>query len=138
MATVRETDRNKDIYVGIKFPLSYGLNGFFFQSKTILEQSKSNLRNLLLTTPGERVMQPTFGSDLKSFLFVNFDDISSDSIEGTIREAVSRQVPYIEINNVFVVKDEVNFNSISISIEYNTKLEPNSLDSLELQFNIGE
>ena len=65
MATVRETDRNEDIYVGIKFPLSYGLNGFFYQSKTILEQSKSNLRNLLLTTPGERVMQPTFGSRLK-------------------------------------------------------------------------
>jgi len=138
MATVREIDRNKDIYVGIKFPLSYGLNGFFFQSKTILEQSKSNLRNLLLTTPGERVMQPTFGSDLKSFLFVNFDDISADSIEETIREAVSRQLPYIEINNVFVVKDEVNLNSVSISIEYSTKLENNSLDSLELQFNIGE
>ena len=52
MANVREIDRNDDVFVGIKFPLSYGLNGFFFQSKTVREQSKSNWRNFLLTSPG--------------------------------------------------------------------------------------
>ena len=30
--SVRDIDTNDDIFVGIKFPLSYGLNGFFFQS----------------------------------------------------------------------------------------------------------
>ncbi len=135
--SVREIDTNDDVYVGIKFPLSYGLNGFFFQSKTIQEQSKSNLRNLLLTTPGERVMQPTFGSDLKLLLFQNFDDISEDSIAEIINEAVDRQLPYINIQDIFVDKDESG-NSIGIQIEYSTSLDPNSIDALQLQFNIGE
>ena len=135
--SVRDIDTNDDIFVGIKFPLSYGLNGFFFQSKTIQEQSKSNLRNLLLTTPGERVMQPLFGSGLKGLLFQNFDDITEDSIEEIINEAVDRQLPYINIQEIFVDKNESG-NSIGIQIEYSTSLDPNSIDALQLQFNIGE
>ena len=42
MANVREIDRNDDVFVGIKFPLSYGLNGFFFQSKP-LENNQSQI-----------------------------------------------------------------------------------------------
>jgi len=60
--SVREIDRNDDKYVGIKFPLGYSPEGFFYKSKTVLDQSKSNLRNLLLTTPGERIFQPNWGS----------------------------------------------------------------------------
>ena len=67
--SVREIDRNDDKYVGIRFPLGYSPEGFFFRTKTVLEQSKANLRNLLLTTPGERVFQPNFGSQLKSIVF---------------------------------------------------------------------
>ena len=90
--SVRDIDTNDDIFVGIKFPLSYGLNGFFFQSKTIQEQSKSNLRNLLLTTPGERVMQPLFGSGLKGLLFQNFDDIAEDSISEIIDPLIPKDM----------------------------------------------
>ena len=46
--SVREIDRNDDKYVGIRFPLGYSSEGFFFRTKTVLEQSKANLRNLLL------------------------------------------------------------------------------------------
>ena len=58
--SVREIDRNDDKYVGIRFPLGHSSEGFFYRTKTVQEQAKSNLRNLLLTTPGERVFQPTF------------------------------------------------------------------------------
>ena len=67
--SVREIDKNDDKYVGIRFPLDYSPEGFFYKTKTISEQSKANLRNLLLTTPGERVFQPTFGSQLKNIIF---------------------------------------------------------------------
>ena len=56
--SVREIDRNEDKYVGIRFPLDHSPEGFFYKTKTILEQSKANLQNLLLTTPGERIFQP--------------------------------------------------------------------------------
>ena len=137
--SVREIDRDDNIYVGVKFPLEYNrVDGFFPQSKTVREQSKSNLRNLLLTSPGERVMQPTFGSNLKAILFDSFDEITSDNIEEAIREAVNRQLPYITINDVIVVQDSQAENRILVSVDYFTTLEPDTFDSLSLEFNIGE
>ena len=137
--SVREIDRDDNIYVGVKFPLEYNrVDGFFPQSKTVREQSKSNLRNLLLTSPGERVMQPEFGSNLKAILFDSFDDVSSDNIEEAIREAVNRQLPYITINEVIVIQDSQAENRILVSVDYFTTLEPDTLDSLSFQFNIGE
>ena len=137
--SVREIDRDDNIYVGVKFPLDYNrATGFFNQSKTIQEQSKSNLINLLLTSPGERVFQPSFGSNLRAILFDSFDTVTPDNIDEAIREAVNSQLPYITINEVNVVQDGQNENSILVSIEYSTTLEPDTLDSLTLQFNIGE
>ena len=77
-----DIDSNDDFYVGIQFPLSYaGTYGFFNQSKTVFEQVKSNIRNLLLTTPGERPHQPTLGSNLSNILFENItNDLINDMI----------------------------------------------------------
>tara|TARA_Y100001937_G_scaffold17607_1_gene24349 strand:+ start:210 stop:632 length:423 start_codon:yes stop_codon:yes gene_type:complete len=137
--SVREIDRDENIYVGVKLPLDYNrVTGFFNQSKTIQEQSKSNLINLLLTSPGERVFQPTFGSNLRSILFDSFDAVTSDNIDEAIREAVARQLPYITINEVNTIQDGQNENSILVSVEFSTTLEPDALDTLTLQFNIGE
>ena len=44
--SVREIDRNDDKYVGIRFPLDHSPEGFFYKTKTVLEQSKANLQNL--------------------------------------------------------------------------------------------
>ena len=53
--SVTEINNNDDKYVGIGFPLGFSVEGkLFSQTKTVLEQAKSNLRNLLLTTKGER------------------------------------------------------------------------------------
>ena len=135
MANVREIDKNDDIFVGIKFPLSYGLNGFFFQSKTVKEQSKSNLRNLLLTSPGERVMLPTFGSRLKSILFGQMSENLGEEIESAIREATSVQLPYIEIEEVLTENSD---NNVNVQITFSTTFDPNALDTLILNFEIGE
>ena len=119
--SVREIDRDENIYVGVKLPLDYNrVTGFFNQSKTIQEQSKSNLINLLLTSPGERVFQPTFGSNLRSILFDSFDAVTSDNIDEAIREAVARQLPYITINEVNTIQDGQNENSILVSVEFST------------------
>ena len=67
---VKAINNDDDRYVGIGFPLGFNVDGRMFnQTKTVLEQSKSNLRNLLLTTPGERVGQPEFGCNLIDILF---------------------------------------------------------------------
>ena len=97
MASVREIDKNDDIYVGVRFPLDHSQEGFFYKTKTILDQAKSNMRNLLLTSLGERVMQPEFGSTLMDVVFNQGPDVEND-IDEAIREAVTNWLPYVIIN----------------------------------------
>ena len=103
--SVREIDRNEDKFVGITFPLDHSPEGFFFKSKTVLEQAKANLQNLLLTTPGERINQPELGSDLKSIIFEQGEDIPN-RIEEAIRSAVDKFLSYITIENVFTTQQD--------------------------------
>ena len=48
MANVREIDNNDDIYIGVEFPLDFSVDGFLRKTKTIRQQVKSNIKNLLL------------------------------------------------------------------------------------------
>ena len=59
--STRARDNDPDSKIGIVLPIRLSNNGFFKQSETLLEQTISNLKNLLLTVKGERVGQPTFG-----------------------------------------------------------------------------
>ena len=136
MASVREKNDNDDIFIGIRYPLGFSPDGFFYKTKTILEQAKANLRNLLLTSKGERVMQPEFGSRLLDIVFDQGVDIAS-RIEEEIRSSVNQQLPYDNIINVFVVQGN-DSNMVDVSIEFTTRLEPDTLDTLTFNFNIGE
>jgi phage baseplate assembly protein W len=132
--SVREIDRNDDKYVGIRFPLDYSPEGFFYKTKTVLEQSKANLRNLLLTTPGERIFQPDFGCNLKNLVFEQRENISED-IESTIRTSVDRYLSYINIINVFTIQEN---NQVNIQVEFSVPLNPEDIEVLNFDFRIGE
>ena len=134
MASVREIDKNDDIYVGVRFPLDHSQEGFFYKTKTILDQAKSNMRNLLLTSKGERVMQPEFGSTLTDVLFNQGEDVENE-IDEAIREAVSNWLPYVIINEINMFQEG---NQVDVSIDFSVTLEPDSFDTLTFNFNIGE
>ena len=132
--SVREIDRNDDKYVGIRFPLDYSPEGFFYRTKTVLEQSKANLRNLLLTTPGERIFQPSFGSRLKNIVFDQGQDIPN-RVEESIRTATDTFLPYINIINVFTIQEQ---NQVNIQVEFSVTLNPDVIELLSFDFRIGE
>ena len=134
MASVREKDRNEDVFIGVRFPLDHSQEGFFYKTKTILDQAKSNMRNLLLTSLGERVMQPEFGSTLMDVVFNQGPDVEND-IDEAIREAVSNWLPYVIINEINMFQQG---NQVDVSIDFSVTLEPDSFDTLTFNFNIGE
>ena len=136
--SVREIDRNDDVFVGIEFPLDHNLSGFFRQSKTIPQQVKSNIKNLLLTSKGERVFQPNFGCDLKNVIFEQIDIQSLDEVDESIREALSTWLPYVNINDLIIVQSESNPNEITITLEYSTTLQPDALDNITFNLVVGE
>ena len=132
--SVREIDRNDDKYVGIRFPLDHSPEGFFYKTKTVLEQSKANLQNLLLTTPGERIFQPNFGSRLKNIVFEQGQDIPN-RVDEAIRIATDTFLPYINIINVFTIQEQ---NQVNIQVEFSVALNPDVIELLSFDFRIGE
>ena len=82
--------------------------GVFNSSYSTEAQSISNLKNLLLTIKGERVMQPRFGTMIYSLIFEqNTDDLAAE-LDATLREDIAYWLPYIVINDIEIlqVRDE--------------------------------
>jgi len=79
----------------------YGLN------TTYEDLAKQNLKMLLLTNRGERIMHPNFGVGLRSYLFEQNSPVTFGEIDRTIRKQVDRYLPYIGINTIKFSTSEV-------------------------------
>jgi phage baseplate assembly protein W len=66
------------------------------------DQVISNLKNLILTRKGERIMQPEFGTTLQDSLFEQNTELLVTSIRNSIQDAVSFWLPYVSIDTLTV------------------------------------
>ena len=77
-----------------------------------------NLKNLIMTSPGERVMLPSFGVGIRNFVF----EPNLSSTYGTIRARINEQIadwmPFISIEDIGFNTDENNENYVNIQITY--------------------
>lgn len=87
-------DTEPDIAVGIMLPLDND-GGIFKLSYSTHEQAVSNLKNLLLTSQGERVMQPTFGTTIQQYLFQPVEKVQFSRIRRAVTTAIQYWLPYI-------------------------------------------
>ena len=107
-------DFEQDVAVGIKLPFSKD-SGLFTLSYSTEEQAVSNLKNLLLTRKGERLFQPTFGSQIYALLFEPITLDLKQKLEEGILEDVNFWLPYIIIDKVEVTPEE-DKNQVGISL----------------------
>ena len=133
-SSAKELDLNPDVYIGLKLPFTRDRAGLFGQTETTLEQAGHNIKNLLLTAKGERVMQPDFGSDLRALLFEQDTEDFIDRIQLAIEEAISTWLPYINIEEANVITDESNPNRVKVDIDFSLNYEPDRFDSVNLNF----
>jgi phage baseplate assembly protein W len=94
-----------------KVDLGYTLN------KTLKESIQQNLKNLLLTNPGEKVFDINFGVGIKSFLFENMSDSFDSKITSRISTQVAKYMPFVNIKKLDVTRSP-DYNSVSISLYY--------------------
>ena len=91
----------------------------FKQIDTLRDNIKQNLKMLILTNPGERVMDPNFGVGVSRYLFEMIEDNSVYAdIDSKIREQVSLYLPYITIQRVEFLSENRNRNKINLKITY--------------------
>tara|TARA_R100000234_G_C4853470_1_gene116167 strand:+ start:98 stop:511 length:414 start_codon:yes stop_codon:yes gene_type:complete len=132
MSSARENDLNPDVSIGLELPFARSSRGLFGQTETTLEQAGHNIKNLLLTAKGERVMQPDFGSDLRTLLFEQSDENISERIRESIDEAMSTWLPYIDISDIDIIQDEKNLNTMKVNINFSLNYEPDRFNTITL------
>lgn len=108
----------------------YGMNPpFFGGSQNVLSRQeddrliKNDILQLLLTIPGERVMRPDFGVNLRNFVFEQLTQVDLFSLQDEITEAITVQEPRVSVNSVELTRDDDN-NQLSIRIIVTIRKDP--------------
>ena len=98
MPTQRVSKSFKDISMSFKFsPLSGDL--ITLKNENAIARA---VRNIVLTTPGEKFFDPDFGSSVSEILFENVDDITALSIQDEIKNCLQNYEPRVELIDVKV------------------------------------
>ena len=103
---------------GVSLPLELDDGDGFEMIKSIKKLIKQNLKMILLTDPGERVMEPKFGVSMKTYLFENYGTGTEAKIDSKIRKQVNTYLPVVSIIDIaFGIADADN-NRLAFSIFY--------------------
>jgi len=122
MAYVRSTrvdprDLQRNTAIGVRLP--FNAPGVFYSTFSTKDQLKYNLINLVLTSQGERIDNPNFGTTLRTQLFNPMTEVSFSDIENSIRDSVQIYIPEISINSVeFIQEPNGVSNSLVVKIIY--------------------
>ncbi len=133
-------DNDTNIKVGIDLPIRRDdiKAGWFASTTTTIEAVKNNIRNLLNTNQGERLMQPTLGLNLKRMLFEQINEESILGIQDSILDSFNFWLPFVQVKDIQIETSEENqfigTNEIRVKIIFNIIQDPNTLDSVTLNF----
>lgn len=106
-----------------RLPLVYdSTDGPYQLNKNLKQVFNQNLKMLILTLPGERIMVPDFGVGLQGFLFEGVTDDTFSRISTRIQQQVSQFIPAINLTEItFTTSDEdqsLGLNEVNVSIKY--------------------
>ncbi len=116
-----------------KLPLNLDSGDGYTSIKRLKALIKQNFKMLILTNPGERVMNPDFGVGIRQFLFESFESDVYARIDARIRDQTTRYLPIISIKSIEFGTGGIEENSLGIRLEYNI---PDIADRDLLEFTI--
>ena len=134
-------DNDTRVKIGIDLPIRRddNLDGFFATTSTTIEAVKNNIRNLLQTNEGERFFQPNLGLNLRTLLFEHITNENLIGVQDAILDKMEFWLPFVEIRDIQILSrnntTDIGATEIRIKIYFNIKQDPNTLDSVSINFN---
>ena len=112
--------------ISVKLPLVTDTKFGYTMYATVSQSVSQNLKCLLLTNPGERVMNPDFGVGLRKYLFQNYSPETVKNMKINIRQQVQKYMPFISITEANIKfgddlvenQDSISQNKMFVSISY--------------------
>ena len=106
------------IGISPKLPLQRDGSAGHELNKTYRDAIRQNFKNLILTVPGERIMDPNFGVGLVKYLFEQNSEMLRSEIRGKINQQVNIYMPFLKINEVSFFDDDLASNTLNMRINY--------------------
>ena len=99
--------------------MAFGKNPFTDDISVVKNDNaiKQSIRNLVMTTPGEKLFQPTIGCQVYAMLFEPLDAFSVDAIKSEIINTINQHESRVQLRDVNAVPFKGN-NKLSVTISY--------------------
>ncbi len=105
-----------------RFPLQIDdYVGAYSLTQTLKDVVKQNFINLMLTAPGERIMDLQFGVGLRHYLFEPNTSTTKQTIASKIETQTKKYMPFIRLNTI-------RFNNSNIEAGYDDQILDISVD----------
>lgn len=122
MAYVRSTrvdPRDFQVNTAIGVGLPFNAPGVFNSIYSTREQIKFNVVNLVLTSKGERIENPNFGTTLRSQLFGQMTEDTLDSVREDIINSIALYIPEVAVRNIeLLIEPNESSNTLLVKITY--------------------
>lgn len=110
-------------FINIEFPFQDDRKGKFLAMNDISERAvKSDLMHLLLTNKDERLYLPSFGANLRKYIFEQNDEEVQGRIKEEIQNAVNKFIPNLIIDELRLTSGEAgeirNEHHVLVTIDY--------------------
>ena len=99
--------------------MAFGKNPFTDDVSIVKDDNsiKQSIRNLVMTTPGEKPFQPNIGCGVYSLLFEPLDAFSADAIKSEIINTINQYERRVQLRNVNCIPFKGN-NKLSVTVQY--------------------
>ena len=101
------------------------VDGAYALHKSLKDMAEQNLKMVILTSPGERVMIPEFGVGIRNYLFEPNNNQTINTIRDRIREQVGKYLPYIKLMSLELFSPQISLqegidsSALIVKIKYN-------------------
>jgi phage baseplate assembly protein W len=123
-------DTAPSVAVGVDIP--FNAPAVFKSNYTTQASIKNNLINFFLTNKNERYLNPTFGGDLRAFIFQQITEGNTEYLKQDIQSQLSTYFPNVLIGSLGI-DSFPDINQINVVLKYSIK-DTGLTDEIQLAF----
>ena len=116
--------------VGVNIP--FNAPAVFFLTYTTKDAVRNNLLNYFLTNTNEIYLNPTFGANLRAFIFEQITNNNLDGLKQDVQSKIALYFPNIFVASLDIVSDTDN-NEVTMILKYNV-IDTGISDQLQITF----
>jgi phage baseplate assembly protein W len=113
-------DHSSEQFIGVgwKFPVEFNSGSGDVAMLTGAELIRNSLDVLFVTSMGERIMQPDYGSELDQFVFENLSKSIITYMQAVVSDAILYNEPRIVVNEIEIDPQVKDGAFIEIKVDY--------------------